>query len=259
MLAQLNKLALAALLLLGGSGACLAVSHSALAEESIDEASSVEVADVPVLSQFPELPTGCEATAATMLLQWGGVEVSKEEIAAAIPRQPMPEWSVTEDGEETALMLGANPNEVFVGDPESVGFGVYHKPVADVINLFLPERVKDLSGISFEGLLEAMKENQAPAVVWATVDMTELELFAEWTDPYGGVVQWYEPEHAMTLVGFDDDYVYVNDPYRGQQSAYERELFRDRWERMGSQAVTVGRASAPAEQADQQEWISDHP
>lgn len=54
------------------------------------EGNDYEIPDVPVLSQNPELPTGCEATATTMLLQWAGVQVNKSEVADALPKEDMP-------------------------------------------------------------------------------------------------------------------------------------------------------------------------
>lgn len=245
MIGKWGKLAFAALLFGGGQAVCAAgADHAAPAEA--EARNLVEVPGVPYLSQFPELPTGCEATAVAMLLQWEDLDVSKEEVASIIPREPMPGLEEGEDGEEAALMTGGNPNEAFIGDPESVGFGVYHKPVADAIDHYLPGQAKDLTGISFEGLLHVV-ENGSPVVVWATVDMAEPELYAEWTDRAGHTVAWYEPEHAMTLVGYDDERVYVHDPYSGGEGVYERELFRDRWEKMGSQAVAIARKSGSGE------------
>ncbi len=49
-----------------------------------------KINNVPLINQFPELPTGCEATALTMLLRYHGVNVSKKDIADTIPREPLP-------------------------------------------------------------------------------------------------------------------------------------------------------------------------
>ena len=39
---------------------------------------------VPLYCQYPSLPTGCEATAAAMALQYWGEEVTPEEVAEAV-------------------------------------------------------------------------------------------------------------------------------------------------------------------------------
>lgn len=96
----------------------------------------------------------CEAAAAAMLLQWEGVEVSKEEVAAAVPREPMPSPAAEagENEDEQENMIGSNPHEAFIG--------------------------------------------------------------------------------------YDEENVYIHDPYSGEKAVYERAVFRDRWERMGSRAVS---------------------
>ena len=78
---------------------------------------------VPVLLQKPELPAGCEATAAAMLLGAYGYAVSKEEMARAIPRAPFEK----RDGR----VYGPDPRDMYAGDPFSAeGYGVYADPVA---------------------------------------------------------------------------------------------------------------------------------
>lgn len=64
---------------------------------------------VPVLLQKPELPAGCEATAAAMLLGAYGYAVSKEEMARAIPRAPFEK----RDGR----VYGPDPRDMYAGDP----------------------------------------------------------------------------------------------------------------------------------------------
>ena len=90
-----------------------------------------EIRDVPVISQFPELPSGCEITTATMLLQWAGINIDKQDVAKAIPKGPLPAI-------RNGSLQGGNPNRVFVGNPfAKSGFGVYHKPIAELINIYL--------------------------------------------------------------------------------------------------------------------------
>ncbi|MDR1449660.1 MAG: C39 family peptidase, partial [Propionibacteriaceae bacterium] len=63
--------------------------------------------NVPYLSQLPELPTGCEATAIAMLLQYAGLDWSKLDVADALP-------------------VSGDPNRGFYGDPHSWNGGVIY-------------------------------------------------------------------------------------------------------------------------------------
>ncbi|MCY9666735.1 C39 family peptidase [Paenibacillus alginolyticus] len=187
---------------------------------------------VPALSQLPELPNGCEAVVATMLLNWAGVPVTKEEVADALPLGELP--YVNDDG----AFIGSNPKNVFVGNPYEVGYGIYHKPIADMLDHWLPGRIRDLTGSDFDELLTIIAQGK-PAMIWATEHMDTPYLEMEWQDEEGLTVEWYQPEHALLLTGWDEDYAYMNDPMTGKQEAYALSDFKTVWEQMGSQAITV--------------------
>jgi uncharacterized protein YvpB len=191
-----------------------------------------QINDVPALSQYPELPNGCEATATTMLLNWAGLDINKTDVANAIPSGPMP--SEMEDGS----YVGANPEDEFVGDAFSIGYGVFHKPIARLINQLLPDRALDLTGHTFDELLNSV-QNGYPVIVWATEQMEVPYEKEAWVDAAGNDVIWNEPEHALLLTGWDDDHAYMNDPITGEKETYNLWGFKTVWEAMGSQAVTL--------------------
>lgn len=192
----------------------------------------VEVEAIPVIGQMPELPTGCEATAATMLLQWAGVDVTKEDIANSLVKGPAPK---SMDG----ILYGANPNRAFVGDPFSIyGYGVFHEPIADVLNTYLEGSVHDATGISFKNLLKILSSGR-PVIAWATIDMKEPRVSKTWYDEYGNEVVWKTPEHALVLVGYTKNQIIAHDPYTGSKVYYPISAFESNWEAMGRQAVTV--------------------
>ncbi len=192
----------------------------------------IEIMNVPVISQMPLLPTGCESAAAAMLLQWAGVNVAMTEIADRLPKGPVPT-------EQNGKIIGGNPSYEFVGDPYSQkGFGVYHQPISDIIDGYLPLRSQDVTGCAFETLLEILDDGR-PIVVWATIDMKEPSINAVWQDEHGGEVIWKTPEHAMILIGYTETHVLVNDPIMGTKVSYDRTIFKSRWEAMGHQAITL--------------------
>lgn len=59
----------------------------------------------------------------------------------------------------------------------------------------------------------------------------------------GKQIQWRANEHCMVLIGQDAKNIYVNDPLYGKVS-YDYNIFKDRYEKMFSQAVVIksGRA-----------------
>lgn len=191
-----------------------------------------EIQGVPSIAQLPELPSGCEIAALTMLLNWAGASVDKAEVARAIPKGPVPAYR---DG----VMRGGNPNSVFIGDPfTSGGLGVYNQPIALLINKYLPGQAINVTGTDFKNVLK-MVDNGQPVILWATIDMAEPKLYTSWYDEKGNKIDWMIPEHAFLLIGYSDTEVIVNDPYIGKRLYYPIDTFQARWEAMGRQAVSI--------------------
>lgn len=198
----------------------------------------VMVEGVPTINQKPELPTGCELTALTMLLQYYGVDVSKEQIAKEVTKVPVPYVS-------KGKLYGGDPNKGFIGDPFSKnGFGVYKGALIPIIEKYLPGRVEDLSGGDFSQIYKALDEGR-PVMIWTTIAMLNVdEKKHYWTTLEGKKIEWKTPEHAMVVVGYDDQYIYLNDPYIGKQRKYKKQVVINRWSDMGKQALAIGTSKA---------------
>ncbi|MDR1532092.1 MAG: C39 family peptidase [Clostridiales bacterium] len=194
-----------------------------------------KIEGVPLVLQRPELPNGCEVTSLTMLLNYNGVMADKLELAARIKMDPTPrEWK---DGR----MYWGDPSVGFVGkllDRDKEGFGVYHGPVFDLLAEFYPNSALDLTGCEFEDLLYFLAAGRP---VWVITNVTGAELpdseFVTWTAPTGEIRATYS-EHSVLLTGFDESFVYYNDPL-GESNAAEREDFKAAWTQMGKQAVAL--------------------
>ena len=189
--------------------------------------------DVPLICQYPSLPTGCEAVAATMLLNYYGIMIDAETLAG--------EWLECEpyyykDG----VMYAADPVEKFVGDPFTAqSYGCFAPAVAKAINEnCLVVKANPLSGVPFEELLARVSRGD-PVLIWATGWMMEPQQGAIWTMPNGEELHWKRGEHCLVLVGYDSKHVYLNDPDSGERVWYERELVRTRYEQMGSWALEI--------------------
>ncbi|PKM94377.1 MAG: hypothetical protein CVU84_09905 [Firmicutes bacterium HGW-Firmicutes-1] len=188
------------------------------------------IQNVPIIYQNPTLPTGCEAAAAAMLLQWAGFNVTMENIADALPKGKLPYKSGNK-------LMGGNPDYEFVGSPyKKSGFGVFHKPIANAIEKYSP--CEDLTGCSFEELLMLI-DNNRPIIVWATINMKKPSINSTWYDERGNKVVWKVPEHAVVLIGYTDTHVIVNDSLAGGNVKYNRIDFIRNWEYMGKQAVAL--------------------
>lgn len=200
------------------------------------ENGKVFIDQVPLIQQMPELDRGCEVTSLAMLLQHAGVDVDKMELAEKIKKVDTPYRN------ENGTYYYGNPNDGFVGDIytfDKMGYGVYHEPVAELAEEYLPGRIQDISGESFNDVLTNI-ENGSPVWIIINSDFSPLPEsdFRTWNTPTGQVqITW--KEHSVVITGFDRDHVYVNDPLNQQSNRkLPLEKFKKAWEQMGSQAIT---------------------
>jgi uncharacterized protein YvpB len=192
--------------------------------------------DVPVINQLPELPRGCEVTSLAMLLHYAGVQVDKLTLAKQIKKDPTP-FSI-KDGK---VHFG-NPQNGFVGDIYSYsnpGLGVYHEPIKELAEKYLGNRVIDLTGSEFETLQNYLSKG---VPVWVITNTKYEKLpeseFEEWETPTGRIKITYH-EHSVLITGFDDEYIYFNDPLTGEKNKKVPKLsFIEAWVQMGRQAIT---------------------
>ncbi|KAA9012693.1 C39 family peptidase [Niallia endozanthoxylica] len=192
--------------------------------------------DAPVINQLPELPRGCEVTSLAMLLQYAGVEVDKMTLAERVKKEPS-----TYRKENNVIYFG-HPNDGFVGDMYSYhnpGLGVYHKPIKELADQYLPGRMVDLTGSDFQELKIHLSDNRP---VWVIINTTYSRLpdsrFQTWQTPSGPVNITYK-EHSVLVTGYDAQYIYFNDPLTGKKNRKAPIMeFEDSWVQMGSQAIT---------------------
>ncbi|UHA75920.1 C39 family peptidase [Paenibacillus sp. 481] len=195
---------------------------------------SFRVNEAPLIMQLPELPRGCEVTSLAMLLHSAGIEADKMELAREIRKNTAPYIRV---GNEIHF---GNPNNGFVGDMYSFdkpGLGVYHDPIAELAEKYMPGRIMDITGTSFEHLLGTVAQGTPVWVIHTTLyDAVPANAWQTWQTEDGPIqVTYYE--HSLLVTGYDEKYVYVNDPL-GRRNKVERAAFKRGWVQMGSQAVT---------------------
>ncbi|WP_282941672.1 C39 family peptidase [Paenibacillus sp. RC67] len=190
--------------------------------------------DAPAIRQYPELPSGCELTSLTMLIQYFGVDKSKMELVPELKKDPTP---LKRNGDGSIAYWG-NPNTGFVGDitGASKGFGIYHGALLELQKKYIPT-AKDFTRLPFEQLEDQLRDG-IPSVVWTTINYQVPDKWVVWDTPIGPIQTTFM-EHAVLLVGFDEENVYVNDPYNGKSKVrIDKTQFLQTWEAMGSQALS---------------------
>ncbi|MDQ0272262.1 uncharacterized protein YvpB [Cytobacillus purgationiresistens] len=192
--------------------------------------------DTPSIPQFPELPRGCEVTSLAMLLQHAGVDVDKMTLAKEVRKNDEPYKQ--KDGK----IYYGHPNDGFVGDMytyEKRGLGVYHAPIKELAEQYLPGNILDITGSDFSSIKTHLSDDRP---VWVITNTTYKKLpsasFQTWQTSSGEIDITYK-EHSVLVTGYNEDYVFFNDPYTGQKNTKAPiKDFEAAWVQMGQQAIT---------------------
>ncbi len=183
------------------------------------------------LLQYPLLPTGCEATAATSLLYFHGICTSPAELALSLPCS------------EITDRRAAHPADAFIGCPfrKKDSYGCYSPVIQRLLQRALKaanssKQAYDLTGCPFS-VLTRLLSHGFPSVVWVSMDLSPLRPSDSWETPHGSFT-WLSNEHCVLLCGFQENLLFCCDPTRGW-TACPYDTFLRRWHSLGRQAVTV--------------------
>lgn len=185
--------------------------------------------DFEWLSQNPELPTGCEITSLTSVLNYYGINVKKETMAD--------DYLKKGDG---------SYYKMFLGNPRDAGsFGCMAQPIVDAANLYFKKnnvsmKASNVSGVTFDKILEYVSQG-VPMIVWNTMGMAPAYESQTLTLD-GREYTWIAPEHCVVVVGYDLDNneVYVADSMAGMVTR-NLKTFEERYDSLKRQAVYVTR------------------
>ena len=177
--------------------------------------------------QNPELPTGCESVALTMVLNYYGQKLSKTEIADKYLKKD-PENFVT----------------LFKGDPHDIsGDGIYAPGLTETANRFLREngcsqKAEDLTGTAFSELYPYL-ERKIPIIVYDSVYLKTPVDVAEYI-VNGKTWHFYHNEHCIVLCGYDPEKhrVLVSDALSGLVWRDEKR-FEEIYDALGRMAVVI--------------------
>lgn len=194
-------------------------------EDELPMAASLETEE---MLQYPELPTGCESVALTILLKYYGFEnIDKTTIV------------------DDYLTYSANFMEGFCGDPYiENGGGCYAPVIARAAQDFLdaqdsPLTARDITGSSREEIYRLVSEDK-PVLIWTTMYLTDVEPSGIYNGYNGQEYEWEFNEHCVVLNGYDlwAGTVDVTDPLEGKVTR-DAERFWEIYEEMGRMAVVI--------------------
>lgn len=221
------------------------VQETTAATQPTTEAVSYQIPGVKVIFQA-DLLAGCEVYACTMLLQYLDYDIDEFEFSDNyLITAPI---SYGEDG----TRFGPDMNSAFAGNIQT-GYGINAPAMEKSMNSYLDTTNKNkkayaLSNEPLTDLCEEYIKNDIPVMVWATARMDEPYIEDYWVVDYvdenatakiGDTVGWYEHEHCLLLVGYDDKNFYFCDSLVGEIVPYEKKISQQRYTELGGQAIVV--------------------
>lgn len=194
------------------------------------ERSTVKIDREITYSQFPNYPTGCESAALYILLKYYDIDVTIDQIIDSLKKGSLP-YKIEDE------IYGGNPEEEFIGDPrDDSSYGVFNKPIAEVAEKYKPG-VQNIEGLELEQVLELVSQNR-PVMVWTTIGNLSSRISSIWIyRKTGEKIYWKENEHAVVIIGYNNQQVIVSDPYTGRITRYNKGTFRENYNYMGKRAV----------------------
>ena len=193
-----------------------------------ERSKSYKKLDVKCVLQNPELPTGCEITALTIVLNYLGYDVDKLTLA--------------DNFLDKGRVGETSPYKAFVGNPrDEDACGAFAPVIVNSAKRYLYSENSDMNvynvtGADYSELVDYV-DNGHPVLVWETMWMAKPHIAAEWNVD-GETIVWKSHEHAMVLIGYTADTYIMADPLRGIYE-YDKEVVEERYKNMGRQAIVI--------------------
>src|SRR4051812_16393667 len=162
------------------------------------------VLNVPLLNQMaaPRLKNGCEMTSLAMVLDYHGVKVTKSTLANQVNKVP---WMYSNG-------IRGNPNIGFVGDmANGPGLAVYNGPVLSLAKKYVGTNAVNLTKRPFSEVLGYVGQG-LPVWIITTTTFAPVSIFQLWNTPQGPIRITFS-EHSVVITGYDQNYIYINNPY----------------------------------------------
>lgn len=205
----------------------------------LQNAYTIPVSNNLWISQYPELPTGCEITSLTMLLNYCYETTSDNSIDKTLLADEYMDKDISGFNETFS--------EAFHGNPfSSNGWGCYAPVITNAANRYIENqnvvknfRAYDITGTDFSTIIQNIC-NQHPVLIWTTINRAEKPQKIMIDFDNGESEYWSCPEHCVMLTGYDlkKETVTLYDPTSGIKTE-DMKLFIDRYYDLGMQAVII--------------------
>lgn len=187
--------------------------------------------NVPLENQMPDLPNGCEVTSLSMLMNYYGIKVSKNELAETIQHVD----SFTDGGK-----YRGNPHQGFVGHMTiaNAGWCVYNEPLYNVARKYT-SHIENITGSDFLSLLKLVS-NGHPVMIITTTTFNKVNNMQTW-DTNTGKVNVTPSSHACVITGYSKPkkVVYVNNPYGYKNQPVNWKNLQASYNQQGRQSLYI--------------------
>ena len=187
--------------------------------------------NVPLENQMPDLPNGCEVTSLSMLMNYYGIKVSKNELAETIQHVD----SFTDGGK-----YRGNPHQGFVGHMTiaNAGWCVYNEPLYNVARKYT-SHIENITGSDFLSLLKLVSTGH-PVMIITTTTFNKVNNMQTW-DTNTGKVNVTPSSPACVITGYSKPkkVVYVNNPYGYKNQPVNWKNLQASYNQQGRQALYI--------------------
>lgn len=187
--------------------------------------------NVPLENQMPDLPNGCEVTSLSMLMNYYGIKVSKNELAETIQHVD----SFTDGGK-----YRGNPHQGFVGHMTiaNAGWCVYNEPLYNVARKYT-SHIENITGSDFLSLIKLVS-NGHPVMIITTTTFNKVNNMQTW-DTNTGKVNVTPSSYACVITGYSKPkkVVYVNNPYGYKNQPVNWKNLQASYNQQGRQALYI--------------------
>lgn len=183
------------------------------------------------INQLPELPTGCEITALTTLLNYLGFKVDKMYMA--------------DNYLDKLETFDGSFYDYFIGDPTTTNsWGCFAPAITTSANRYLFDQhsslfAHNISGSSIKALLSEIADGN-PVLVWTSSKPGTETIYSPIQLNDNSVFNWPSNEHCVVLIGFnlEKGTVFLSDPLN-DIIEYDLDAFANEYNAYYKQAVVI--------------------
>ena len=157
--------------------------------------------DVPYISQLPDMPSGCEVVSVTMMLNYAGIDVTKEDVAERLPYADDPEFGFT----------GSLYDDGYYWE----GGIIWPPALLDLVESYIGTAV-DLTESPWSVICEQIDAGR-PVCIWFGTDGLD---------------------HTVLLTGYSATEIWLNDPLDEENSVMSLEWFMFYWQQNDYRALS---------------------